>query len=38
MQLLSAVFSSIDLKDGIIVLVSRHGFCTDGQDMGSTYI
>jgi len=34
MQLLSAVFCSIDLKDGIIVLGSRHGFCTDCKDMG----
>jgi hypothetical protein len=38
MQLLSAMFSGIDLKDGIIVLVPRHGFCTDCQDMGSAYI
>jgi hypothetical protein len=34
MQLLSAVFCSIDLKGGIIFLGSRHGFCTDFKDMG----
>ena len=34
MQLLSAVFCRIDLKDGIIFLGARHGFCTDFKDMG----
>jgi hypothetical protein len=34
MQLLSAVFCNIDLKDSIIVFVFRHVFCTDFKDMG----
>jgi hypothetical protein len=33
MQLLSAVFFSIVLKEGIIFLRARHGFCTDFKDM-----
>jgi hypothetical protein len=34
MQLLSGVFCNVDLKDGIVVLGTRHGFCTNCKDMG----
>jgi len=34
MQLLSSMFCSIDLKDGIIFVGARHGFCTDFKDKG----